>query len=779
MQKIELLAPAGSMESLYAAINNGADALYLGGNKFSARAYASNFDNENMKIAVDYCHSYNVKIYVTMNTILKENELSEAIKYVGYLYEIGVDALIIQDLGLLKLIQENYKDFEIHASTQMTIHNGEGALYFKEKGFTRVVLSRELSLQEIEYISKELKVETEIFIHGALCVCYSGKCLMSSMIGGRSGNRGKCAQPCRMLYTLKSKTMGEKKGFLLSPKDVCTVENIKDIIESGTSSLKIEGRMKRPQYVAGTVENYRKAIDKEIKNQKYNAIEGTRNLLQLFNREGFSKAYMYKNVGKDMMSYSFPKNTGIEIGNIQDNGDVVLKETIILGDGIRFGDKGFTLSKIIKDGNEVKEANRGDQVKLFPREYRKGDILFRTSSKALFDSLEDSIKPFYKKIPIKGYVEFKIGEKISLRTTLLGKTYEVQGDIVEDPLHKALDKERIAESLKKSGEYPYKIEEVEFREYEEGFVKISALNNLRRELFVKIQKEVTAKYRRRRNLGEKIVESFKEMPQVEMLFTCTTKAQLNVLIEEGAKDIGVDLFNREKDAIRIKDIENISDINFYILTPEIIKGEFNSIVEVIEKVKNNISGIITSNAGIIKIYKSQLNVIGDYKQNIINSQALSFSRRDMGIVSLSLEINRREIKEIMKSKITRVACSIYGKTELMVSEYCPIGSTFGEKSKDKECNGVCMKDSFTLVDRMNESFRVMTDNYCRSHILNNVPLNLIDEMENLKTMGIETFRLDFKDESSVETKNVLDMLSGKIIIDGKLYTKGHYRRGVE
>lgn len=779
MQKVELLAPAGSMESLYASINSGTDAVYLGGNKFSARASASNFDNENMKIAVDYCHSYGVKIYVTMNTILKESELSQAIKYVGYLYEIGVDALIIQDLGLLKIIQENYKDFEVHASTQMTIHNGEGALYFKEKGFTRVVLSRELSLEEIRYISKDLGVETEMFIHGALCICYSGQCLMSSMIGGRSGNRGRCAQPCRMQYTLKSKNMGEKKGFLLSPKDVCTVEDIKDIIKSGTSSLKIEGRMKRPEYVAGTVENYRKAIDKEMKNTKYNVIEGTKTLLQLFNREGFSKAYLYKNVGKDMMSYSFPKNTGVEIGKTQESGDVILEETIILGDGIRFGEKGFTLSKIIKDGIEVKEANKGDKVKLFPKEYRKGDILFRTSSKALFSSLEDSIKPFYKKIDIKGYVEFKIGKVISLSTTFLGKTYEVQGEIVEKAEQKALGKERIAEALKKSGEYPYKIKDIEFKEYEEGFIKISALNNLRRELFEKIQREVTAKYRRRRDLGEKILKPFKEAHPVEMLFTCITKSQLDILIEAKVKDIGVDLFSREKDAIRINDLEDISDVNLYILTPGIIKGEFNSIVDVIEKLKNKISGIITSNAGIINIYKSQLNVIGDYKLNIFNSQALSFARRDMGIVSLSLELNRREIKEIMKNKINKVACSIYGKTELMVSEYCPIGSTFGAKSKDKECNGVCTKDTFTLVDRMNESFKVMTDNYCRSHILNNVPLNLIEEMEDLKVMGIETFRVDFKDESSSEVRDVLDMLKGNCAIDGKLYTKGHYKRGVE
>lgn len=244
MNKLEVLAPAGSMESLYAAINKGADAVYLGGNKFSARAYASNFDNENMQKAIDYAHSYGVKIYVTINTILKENEIEEAVRYVGYLYEIGADALIIQDLGLFKRIKEEYPDLELHASTQMTIHNGEAAIYFKEKGFHRVVLSREMTIDEIKYISTDLMIETEMFVHGAICVSYSGQCLMSSIIGGRSGNRGRCAQPCRMEYTLKGEKSGEQKGHLLSPKDMCTIDDIKDIVESGTHSLKIEGRMK-------------------------------------------------------------------------------------------------------------------------------------------------------------------------------------------------------------------------------------------------------------------------------------------------------------------------------------------------------------------------------------------------------------------------------------------------------------------------------------------------------------------------------------------------------
>ena len=779
MRKVELLAPAGSIESLYAAINNGADAVYLGGSKFSARAYASNFDNETMKKAVDYCHSYGVKIYVTMNTLLKEKELNEAIKYVGYLYEIGVDALIVQDLGLVSLIQEKYNDFEIHASTQVTIHNGEGAIYFKEKGFTRIVLSRELSLEEIKHISKDLNIETEMFIHGALCVCYSGQCLMSSMIGGRSGNRGRCAQPCRMEYTLKSNNMGEKKAYLLSPKDMCTIENVKDIIDSGAYSLKVEGRMKRPEYVAGVVENYRKAIDKEYYNKKFNVQEGKKVLLQLFNREGFSTAYLRKNIGKDMMSYKFPKNTGVEIGKVLDNGEVILKESLSLGDGIRFKDKGFTLSKILKNKQEVKKAEIGDRVTLFPKEYKKGEILYRTSSKELFLSLEESIKPYMKKISLRGEVDFKVNFKIKLKTSFMGKIYEVEGDIVEKASNKPLDKERIINALKKSGEYPYKLENIEFSAFEEGFIKIASLNNLRRELFDKILKDVTSKYRRKRDIKETLKKdiNLKENKELSILYTCCTKEQLKALGELKVKNIGVDLSLKSKDRISLKDLEEFKDLNLYILTPEIIKEEFDLVVEEIEKASKYIKGVITSNAGIINKFKDKLYLIGDYKLNIFNSKALEFYREDLNNVSLSLELNKKEIKEIGYKGA--VLCGIYGKTELMVSEYCPIGSSFGGKCKDKDCNGACMKDSFTLIDRMNEGFKVMTDKYCRSHILNSLPLNLIDEIKDLKAIGINEFRVDFKDESENDVIEIVNEIKGVKKVEGKKFTKGHYKRGVE
>lgn len=786
MKNVELLAPAGSMESLIAAINNGADAIYLGGSKFSARAYASNFDNETMMKAVDYAHSYGVKVYVTMNTLLKQSELKEALKYVGYLYEIGVDALIIQDTGLINLSKKVYPQFELHASTQMTVHNGEGALYFREKGLQRIVLSRELSLDEIKYISKELGIETEIFVHGALCVCYSGQCLMSSMIGGRSGNRGRCAQSCRMQYTLKGENSGEKKGYLLSPKDTCLIEDIDAIIKSGTSSLKVEGRMKKPEYVAGVTQNYRKAIDKVEKNTKFDLSKGRNQLAQLFNRQGFAKAYLYKNTGKDMMSFNYAKNTGVFIGKVQDNGEVILEENVALGDGIRFDDDGFTLSKIMIKGKEVKEAYKGDRVKLFPTGgYKKGYRLFKMSDKKLFDELNDYVKPYKRKVLLTGEVEFKVNAPIILKTVFNGKEYKVYGDVIEEAANKPLSRERVEESLKKSGEIPYKVDNIIFNVFDEGFIRIASLNNLRRELFESILKDTTSSYRRKRVMEEAQVTPSKFNGKLGYIYSCITKDQLKALMEdESVKNIAINVFySRIKGSLNKGNIKELKEINhgknIYLKVPEIIKQEFNFITKVIDELSPYINGIITSNAGIIRKYKDSMFIIGDYKLNIFNHEGAEFYSEDVDIPCLSLELNRKEIKEVMKDIQCKVGINIYGKTELMVSEYCPVGSTFGAKTEKKECSMPCIKDDFTLIDRMNEKFRVLCDNHCRSHILNSLPINLIEEAEEMKTFNIENFRIDFLDETYDEVKDVLLQVSSGKKNENRTYTKGHYKRGVE
>jgi len=787
MNKIELLAPAGSMESLIAAINNGADAIYLGGNKFSARAYASNFDNETMMKAVDYAHSYTVKVYVTINTILKQSELKEALKYVGYLYEIGVDALIIQDVGLISLIRDIYPNFELHASTQMTVHNGEGALYFKEKGLQRIVLSRELSFDEIKYISTDLSIETEIFVHGALCVCYSGQCLMSSMIGGRSGNRGRCAQPCRMQYTLKGETLGEKKGYLLSPKDTCFIEDVDSIIKSGTASLKVEGRMKKPEYVAGVTRNYRKSIDKVMKNVKFDLNKGRNELAQLFNREGFAKAYLYKNTGKDMMSYNYPKNTGVFIGQVTNSGEVVLEENVALGDGIRFYDDGFTLSKIIKNNNEVKEAFKGDTVKLFPTGgYKKGYRLYKMSNKKLYDDLNEDLKPYKRKISLIGEVEFNVNAPLVIKTKFKGKEYKVYGENVEIATNTPLTRERVQEALKKSGEIPYKFDQIVFDIFNDGFMRIASINNLRRELFEKILKEEVSSHRKRRIQEDRKIKNIKSNEDLGYIYSCITKEQLKALIKnENVKNIGLDIFfSRHKYGLTKDDLISLykqtsKNKDIYLKVPNIIKSEFNNIVKIIDELTPYIKGIITSNAGIIKIYKNKLFIIGDYKLNIFNKEAAEFYAEDVDIPCISLELNRKEIKEIMKNINCKVGINIYGNTELMVSEYCPIGSTFGGKSSKKECNGACMKDNFKLIDRMNENFSVLTDNNCRSHILNSLATNLVEQVEELKTFNITNFRIDFKDETYEEVNDILNQISHGKKNENKKYTQGHYRRGVE
>ena len=784
MNKVEVLAPAGSMESLYAAINKGADAIYLGGNKFSARAYASNFDNDNMIKAIDYAHSYNIKVYVTLNTILKENEIEEAVKYVGFLYEIGVDALIIQDVGLLKRIREEFKDFELHASTQLTVHNGEAALYFKDKGFHRIVLSRELSLDEIRYISKDLAIETEMFVHGALCISYSGQCLMSSIIGGRSGNRGRCAQPCRMEYTLKGEKTGEKRGYLLSPKDMCTIEDVNEVINTGTYSLKIEGRMKRAEYVAGVVDNYRKAVDKALFNSKYDSQAGKRQLLQLFNRSGFTKAFLQKDTGKDMMSYNSPKNAGVPLGKVDNNGEVILKEDIKLGDGVRYRDKGFTLSKILLNGKEVKEGKRGDKVKVFPIDYKKGDELFKSLNKELFDELEGYLKPFYKKIPLEAKVNFEVDKPFSLEVTYKGKDYKFLGEVVQKAEKRPLDKERIEEALKKSGDVPFKFDKVNFESFEDGFLRVSDLNNLRRDALEFIAKAISKSYRRRRPAKENHKDSVINKENIEEIFSCITREQADALIECGAKDIAFDLFSRELGALRSKDLIELSqkygdNIRFYIKTSTIVKEEFSSICETINKVKPYIKGIVSSNVGIVNVFKDQLYIIGDYKLNIMNSESLKFYQKDMSLPTLSLELNRGEIKALAKKAKGNMAMIVYGKPELMISEYCPIGSTFGGKDSEKKCNIACAKDRFTLIDRVNERLRVMTDLYCRSYILNPVPLNLFDEIDSIKEFGVTSLRFDFRDESYEEVKNIYNIYKNKLKFDSKDYTKGQFRRGIE
>ncbi len=782
MKKVELLAPAGSLESLYAAVQSGADAVYLGGNKFSARAYASNFDNENMKKAVEYCHLYEVKMYVTINTLMKEKELGEALEYAKFLYSIGIDALLVQDTALALLIKEILPQFELHASTQMTVHNGEAALLLKDKGFKRIVLSRELSLDEIKHISKDLNIETEIFVHGALCVCYSGQCLMSSLIGGRSGNRGRCAQPCRLPYTIIDRSNGrEKKGYLLSPKDICTIENIRDIIESGTTSLKIEGRMKRPEYVAAVVSAYRKAIDNvinenDINLNKVNINKEKKKLLQLFNREGFSKAYLFGNTGKDMMAYNFPKNTGVILGKVQKDLSILLEEELSIKDGIRNGEKGFTVSKIIEEGNEVLEASSGSRVKIKPSEFKSGDVLYKTSDVKLLQSMESIYKnPFERKIDLSLEVSFKVNEPIRLSTTYKEKEYVVKGKLVQKALNKPIDRNKLEEYLKKSGNTPFKFSNIKFEDFQEGFMPVSAINESRRSLIEAIENESIKVSRN--NIINELKEDKKTPNEIPKYIFCVNKLeQMKAIYENGFLDVAVNIFGRKSN---IKDV-NIKENNVWLKVPNIIKSEFEAVCSKIEELLPYIKGIVTSNLGILHKFKGKTTIIGDYKLNIFNSTAAAFYSDFLDGVCISAELNKNEILALVKKSEIPCQVMIYGKIENMVSEYCVLGSTFGEKSEVKSCNKPCEKGEFYLKDRMGAEFSVHTDKFCRCYIYNSVPTNLIDNINELEKADINNYRIDFIDEDYNEVNNVLECLKQKKW-NGNFqgFTRGHYKRGVE
>ncbi|QHQ62485.1 hypothetical protein Ana3638_18255 [Anaerocolumna sedimenticola] len=415
MKNIEILAPAGSFESLAAAINASCDAVYIGGTKFGARAYADNLEVENMLYAIDYVHTHDKKIYMTVNTLLKNKELeNELYEYIYPYYKQGLDAVIVQDVGVLRFLHEQFPNLPLHASTQMTLTMAQGAEVLKEFGVTRMVTSRELGLKEIKNIRNNTDLEIESFVHGALCYCYSGQCLMSSMIGGRSGNRGKCAQPCRMPYQLieNGKNLsGADEKYLLSPKDICTLDMIPELIEAGINSFKIEGRMKRPEYTAGVTAAYRKYTDKylELGKEKYETylsshkteIEKDMMKLQdLYNRGGFTRGYYKDKNGRTMISLNRPNHSGVFIGKVTDvkgnKAVILLSEDINTQDVLEIRNSSenlyeFTVKSDNNKGNRIEtNFHRGSNIK-------PGNTVYRTKNNRLLKDLAEEYLKYEKK----------------------------------------------------------------------------------------------------------------------------------------------------------------------------------------------------------------------------------------------------------------------------------------------------------------------------------------------------------------------------------------------
>lgn len=775
IMKPELLSPAGDMDALKAGIYGGCDAIYMGGSRYSARAYATNFTDDDLKKSIDYAHTYGVRTYITINTLLKDRELKDAYEYAIKVWNMGADAIIIQDPGLIYLLSTYNHEIELHASTQMTVHNSLSALYYKEKGLKRIVFSRELSLEEIKEISEI--AETEVFIHGALCVCYSGKCLMSSMLSSRSGNRGRCAQNCRMEYTLLDEK-GESiaRGYLISPKDLSTMDILSKVTDTGTASLKIEGRMKRKEYVYKTVHEYRKALNGEKGDIS--------SVAQIFNREGFTDAFLLKNHGIDFVAKDSPKNSGILSGTVN-KGAILLKTPLNTGDGLKCNDSGFIVTKIVRNGESVKSAGIGDRVTVFPKNYKEGYTLYRTSDTELLKLIEKNLNErFPKRIPMDIECTFIPGKALVLKALFNGMELEVMGDTVEESVNNPLDRERLTELLMKTGDTPFEVENVVFRDFSPGFLRVSKINEARRNLQDMAFKKLSETDRNEKPSdfeNASINESDNYEKSEIRVMTLTMKDQLKAFEENETENIipAFYPFHRSENALKKQDVRKYDEkgLEYYIRCPEILRSELSDVTGFIEGLKN-VSGIITDNPALITHFKNheRIMLIGDYKLNITNSIGLKLYD-DLKFFTPSVELDRNELKNLDLKDMAVV--SVYGKTEMMVSEYCPIGAFRGGRKTDVPCSVPCVKEDFVLKDIKGEKFTLLTDNSCRCYIYNSKAVNNMDKIRELRAFGYISFRCDLTDETYEETTEIIKDFLLEDKTQDREFTRGHYKRGVE
>ena len=794
----ELLAPVGSFEALKAAVQNGANAVYLGGKEFSARASANNFDREELKEAVRYAHIRNVKVFVTANTLIKQNEIEDFLDYIKYLYDIDVDAVILQDIGMAKLIKKLLPDFELHASTQMVAHSLEDTLYLQSIGFDRVVLARELNIDEIEHICKNTNVDIEIFVHGALCVCYSGQCLMSSMLGNRSGNRGRCAQPCRQRYKLIDINSGQvintQGDYLLSPRDLNTIEEIDRIIKAGVHSLKIEGRMKKPEYVATVISSYRKTIDKYLEEAKVSVSNETmNNLYTIFNRK-FTKGYLLGEVGEDVMNSNLPNNVGLYIGKVIDYNKkakrlkIYLENTLKKGDGINLG--GGTIGRIIKKNNVISDIGEaGETIELdFIGEAKKGQIVYKTSDSDLLNTVKKSFEDETEniKIPIDAFIELKLDQtpKLTLKDGYNNQITVTNEKIIEKAMKVALSEEKIETQIKKLGNTTYVLNNIKI-DMDEGIsLPISVLNQLRRDAIEKLDDErAIIKNRQFKDNNIEYAPRIKnEEKDIKLRVKVKNLEQLKIALNYDIDAIYYEDINTLEEAIKLSNKKVIYTV------PRILRNKDYKTLDNIKEIP-----VQVGNLGCVKLYKENEIYIDSYL-NSFNSETINhYKEEGANTICLSQELNLTEIKDMLMYTDSEIESIVYGYTTLMVSEYCPMGVLVRNCKKDKR-SSICNKSLYALKDAKDDTFRLSQDMFCRTTIYNSKPLCILEDLSEVKKSGINVFRIDLTFETEDEIKTILeafiecienefklDKKSKKLekLLENKGSTTGHYYKGVE
>lgn len=721
----ELLSPAGNIECLKAAINNGADACYLGGKSFGARAFAGNFNNEELKEAVEYAHLYGVKIYITVNTIIYNNEVEDFIEYIKYLYQIGVDALIMQDIGMISLVRQTFPNFEIHASTQLHNHNNEGIKALKDLGVTRIVLDREMTLEQIENINVD--IEKEVFIHGALCNSYSGCCLFSSLNGGRSGNRGECTQPCRLPYKLikNGKYISNEDKYLLSTKELNTIHNFDKLMNSDITCFKIEGRMKSPSYVGYITRIYRKLIDNYQKNNKEIITKEEENNLKILFNRNFTNGYLFSD---KVMNISSSNHQGLEIGKVIDitpkKIKIKLSDNLYQEDGLRFkqSNKGMIANFIYNDKNLlINKASKGDIIYLDNKiNLKDKDILVKTSSPYLDKEI---LSTSIKKIPVD--IEVTIENNYLIIIFKDNNNNIVKDKIkVDTPIKRSTTSEEVKEKLTKLGNTPFICNNINININKDIFVNMKDLNNIRRELCNKLIKERTSIKRNiiinKYNLNYQKDTNY----NIEVSLLARTKDQVQAALDMNIDRIYVDsgLYQEYKDNNKV-----------YLRLPRVVNNyNYDS---------NN---ILATELGAIYKYKNT-NLISDYYLNVVNNYSIKYLL-DKGVkrVTLSPEINYNYLDDYILDKVEII---IYGTIENMLTKSCPI----------KELN-ICPckeEDIYYLEDINKNRYRVLHNN-CLTHIMHHKKINYLDNINYYKNLGIRSYRLELLDETYNEVVELIN-----------------------
>ncbi len=733
MRKTELLAPAGSLESLKAAVNAGADAVYIGGTRFGARAYANNLTEEDMKWAIDYAHLHGVSLYMTINTLLKEKELEEDLyDYVKPYYEQGLDAVIVQDFGVLKALSEWFPDLPLHVSTQMTVTGAEGFEFLKDfPNVTRIVTSRELSLEELQNIRNTTEFEIESFIHGALCYCYSGQCLFSSVIGGRSGNRGRCAQPCRLPYDVLENgkcISGKDEKYILSPKDMNTLEILPQLLDMGINSLKIEGRMKRPEYTAGVVSIYRKYIDRYMESDGKNIkIEkkDIQDLEELFRKRGYSKGFYVQHNGRNMMALSAPSN-------------------------------------------EKEESERS----------------------VYMDALYEKYVNNQKQEKIKGILEVSTENPMKLLLQWGQLEVEVYGQTAMIPKNRAMTAEDFEKQLRKTGNTPFIFEDLKVKVDGDVFVPNGAINELRRNALAALEEAAVLKYRR--VAPEKPEKKFKENVQAEAWnpvfhVSVETKEQLDVVMKS---DITESIYI-DSSCMSMTELSEFcaSEKNkhiYYILPPVFRMETAKAYTEEYRSLKELLwTGFVVKNLEsyqwLLKM-KNEKPVIIDANLYTFNRKAKDFWKNQPNVIfeTLPVELNSKELKYRGCEDDELI---IYGHLPMMISAGCVYKSLKHCRKGDKREFGP--EDYYRLKDRKNMKFAVKpVCRECYNIIYNSQPLSLLNLRNQVADLNPASVRLNFTLENGFQTKKVLESFEKNYcknvpVDDFADFTRGHFKRGVE